>query len=45
VHAAPTVAADMALLGRRLRALATGAGADIVDRVEDLEVRDEPLPS
>src|SRR5690606_3580574 len=30
---APTVAADMALLGQRLRKLATEAGADLIDRV------------
>jgi len=36
VHDAPTVAADMALLGHRLRALATGAGAQFCDRVTDL---------
>src|SRR5690606_30574537 len=36
--AAPTVAADMALLGRRLRDLATGAGAEVVGEVSSLGV-------
>ncbi len=38
LHDAPTVAADMALLGQRLRDLAAQAGADLVDQVERLEV-------
>jgi flavin-dependent dehydrogenase len=42
VRNAPTVRADMALLGNRLRALATGAGAEMVDRVSTLEVDVDP---
>lgn len=39
---APTVAADMAMLGRRLRKLAVDAGAEVVDQVTDLEVTVAP---
>lgn len=38
----PTVAADMALLGRRLRDLATAAGAEVVDCVQELEFGQDP---
>ncbi|MCC7076846.1 MAG: FAD-dependent oxidoreductase [Acidimicrobiia bacterium] len=38
LHDAPTVAADMVLLGARLRALAASAGTEIVDEVGDMEV-------
>lgn len=36
---APTVRADMALLGRRLRGLAEAAGVELIDEVRQLEVR------
>lgn len=38
LHVAPTVGADMALLGDRLRGLALGAGAELVDRVDTVDV-------
>lgn len=38
----PTVAADMALLGQRLRKLAAEAGTGIVDEVEDFDVDLDP---
>lgn len=38
VRNSPIVRADMALLGNRLRALAAGAGAEMVDRVSTAEV-------
>lgn len=39
VRGAPTVRADMALLGRRLRGLAVEAGADLIDGVQRIEVQ------
>lgn len=42
LHDAPTVAADMALLGQRLRKLAADAGTDLVDQVQGFEVGLEP---
>lgn len=42
LRAAPTVAADMGLLGRRLRSLATDAGADVVDCVASVRVDADP---
>ena len=38
----PTVSADMALLGRRLRELATGSGAEALDEVTGFEVATDP---
>ncbi len=34
----PTVSADMAMLGARLRKLAAGSGAELIDEVKELEV-------
>jgi flavin-dependent dehydrogenase len=42
LHDAPTVAADMSLLGQRLRKLATGAGTELIDQVQDLAVGVDP---
>ncbi len=40
--AAPSVSADMALLGRRLRSLALDSGAHVLDEVTGLEVGTDP---
>lgn len=42
LHPAPTVAADMARLGRRLRTLATDAGTELIDEVQGFDVGVEP---
>lgn len=41
LHVSPTVGADMALLGDRLRGLALGAGAELIDQVDTIDVHVE----
>ncbi|NLV55477.1 MAG: NAD(P)/FAD-dependent oxidoreductase [Acidimicrobiales bacterium] len=42
MHDLPTVAADMARLGDRLRRLAVEGGVELIDRVTDLDVEVDP---